>query len=465
MDILIVDDEKSIRDTTRIAVEAEGHYAEAVENGKLALMRLKEDPLDLVLLDLRLGDESGLDVLEEIKKVRPRTVVVLCTAYASIETAVSAIQKGAFDYLEKPFTPEQLRGILARVQKQLKVEQELDSLQTEVATLRESASQSSPPLRFATDEPAMAETLDILFRAAASPASILLLGESGTGKSVVARAIHERSHLADKPFVTVSCPSLSKELLESELFGHVRGAFTGAVKDQWGKVHAANGGTLFLDEIGELPQEIQPKLLRLLQEKEYERLGENKTRQADVRIIAASNRNLARSVEEGDFREDLFYRLNVISVALPPLRQRPADLLTFADSYREFFAAQAGRALKGFDEEARSRLQEYDWPGNLRELRNVIERAVILSRGPAISARDLSGLDGGAAGNGGHSPAGKSGAEVGTQASLDELEAAHIKRVLDRSSTMKEAAETLGINKATLYRKRQKLNLDDPPAT
>jgi len=323
MDVLIVDDEKSIRDSTRIAIEAEGHYAEAVDCGKLALMRLKEDPADLVLLDLRLGDENGIDVLEAIKKLRPQTIVVLCTAYASVQTAVSAIQKGAFDYLEKPFTPEHLRGILARVQKQLKVEKELRHLQSEVATLKESASNSSPPLRFETEEPEMGGTLDVLFRAAPTPASLLILGESGTGKSVIAKAIHERSHLADKPFVTVSCPSLSKELLESELFGHVRGSFTGAIKDQWGKVHAANGGTLFLDEIGELPQEIQPKLLRLLQEREYERLGENTTRNAEVRVIAATNRNLAQAVEDGQFREDLFYRLNVIAVEMPLPPQTP----------------------------------------------------------------------------------------------------------------------------------------------
>lgn len=458
MDILIIDDEKSIRDNTKIAVEAEGHYAEAVENGQLALMRMKEDPFDLVLLDLRLGDESGLDVLDAIKKFRPQTVVVLFTAYSSVETAVSAIQKGAFDYLEKPFSPEQLRGVLVRGQKQMKVEKELDHLQGEVATLKQDVSQSSPPLRFETDERGMEEALDVLFRAAPTPATVLILGESGTGKSVIAKALHQKSHLAEKPFVTVSCPSLSKELLESELFGHVRGAFTGAVKDKWGKVHAADGGTLFLDEIGELPSEIQPKLLRLLQEKEYERVGESKTRTADLRIIAATNRNLKKSVEEGEFREDLYYRLNVIAVEMPPLRSRPADLVAFADSYAEFFAKQIGRELHGFDEQAMGRLMAYPWPGNLRELRNVIERAVILCRGNKIMSDDLSGL----ATDQAHSNAvdANDHIAVGGNASIEELEAAHIRRVLERSSTMKEAAKTLGINKATLYRKRVKLQLE-----
>ncbi|NNC87124.1 MAG: sigma-54-dependent Fis family transcriptional regulator [Akkermansiaceae bacterium] len=456
MDVLIIDDEKSIREATRIAIEAEGHYAEAVDGGQVALLRMKEDPFDLVILDLRLGDEDGIEVLEKIKKHRPNTVVVMFTAFATVETAVKAIQMGAFDYLEKPFTPDQLRSVLVRAEKQSKVEAKIDHLQTEVATLKQENSKNSPPLRFDTEEPAMKESLDVLFRAAPTPATILILGESGTGKSVVARAVHERSHLAEKPFVTVSCPSLSKELLESELFGHVRGAFTGAVKDKWGKVHAADGGTLFLDEIGELPPEIQPKLLRLLQEREYERVGESTTRQAKVRVVAATNRNLAQLVEEGSFREDLYYRLNVITVEMPPLRNRPADLMGFAESYAEFFAGQIGRELNGFAPDAKARLMSYPWPGNLRELRNVTERAVILCPGDGIAAKDLSGLGEAAA------PGALNGESLmaGGDVTIEEIEEAHIRRVLERCGTMKEAAETLGINKATLYRKRQKLGLE-----
>ena len=208
----------------------------------------------------------------------------------------------------------------------------------------------------------------------------MILGESGTGKSVAARAVHEKSHLADKPFVTVSCPSLSKELLESELFGHVRGSFTGAIKDHWGKVKAAEGGTLFLDEIGDLPMEIQPKLLRLLQEREYERLGENVTRQANLRVIAATNRDLKKRVAEGLFREDLYFRLNVITVEMPPLRSRDGDLIRFAEHYEKFFAEQCGRKLEGLSAEAVACIRAYAWPGNLRELRNAIERAVILAK-------------------------------------------------------------------------------------
>lgn len=219
----------------------------------------------------------------------------------------------------------------------------------------------------------------------------MILGESGTGKSVVARAIHQHSHLADKPFLTVSCPSLSKELLESELFGHVKGSFTGAIKDHWGKVKAAEGGTLFLDEIGDLPMEIQPKLLRVLQEREYERLGENVTRSARVRLIAASNRDLKKRMSEGAFREDLYFRLNVITVEMPPLRTRPEDLIRFAEHYAKHFAAQCGRSAPVFTPDAMSSLRDYPWPGNLREMRNAVERAVILADGNTITAANLPG--------------------------------------------------------------------------
>jgi NtrC-family two-component system response regulator AlgB len=278
----------------------------------------------------------------------------------------------------------------------------------------------------------------------------LILGESGTGKSVIARAVHERSARAAKPFVTINCPSLSKELLESELFGHVRGSFTGAMRDHWGKVKAAEGGTLFLDEIGELPPEIQPKLLRLLQDREYERVGESLTRQADVRIIAATNRNLDEAVAAGTFREDLYYRLNVITVEMPALRKRQLDLLRLAKSYLEFFAAQCARPVRDFSPEARDRLLTYGWPGNLRELRNAIERAVILSQGDVIRLNDLpvSVTGASAAANGAPAP--------GDFVSLEKLEEAHIRAVVGRAASLHEAAKVLGIDQATLYRKRRK---------
>ncbi|MEC5127337.1 sigma-54 dependent transcriptional regulator [Verrucomicrobiales bacterium BCK34] len=450
MDILIIDDEQSVRDSTRLALEADDHYVEAIDNGKTGLLRLKEDPFDLVILDLNLGDESGLDILGEINKKFPRIPVVMFTAEASIDSAVKAIQLGAMDYLEKPFTPDQLRSVIARSRNWRQMQERIEELEVEV-------SNQSPPAIFESRDSVMKESLDVLFRAAPTSASLLILGESGTGKSLVARELHRRSHLKDKPFVTISCPSLSKELLESELFGHVKGSFTGAIKDKWGKVHEANGGTLFLDEIGELPIDIQPKLLRLLQEREYERLGETKTRQADVRVIAATNRDLKKCVEEGTFREDLYYRLNVISVEMPSLRERPKDLKYFAESFVSFFAEQTSRPINGFSESGLTRLVSHDWPGNLRELRNAIERAVILARGNQLDDVDLPTPEAAIKQTDGEN---STAVVPGGDVTIDQLEEEHIRRVLARSKTLQEASEILGIDQATLYRKRKKLGID-----
>ncbi len=442
MKILIVDDEKNIRNATSMAVKAEGHEADTADSGRIALLKLREEVYDLVFLDLRLGDEDGLAVLREIRRTSASLPVVVFTAYASVETAVAAMQAGASDYLGKPFTPEQLRHAIGRVDKSASLERRIESLEQDAAV-------STPTARFESDDPRVAQVYDVLFRAARSPASVLILGESGTGKSLVARAVHDRSHLASGPFVTVSCPSLSRELLESELFGHLKGSFTGAVKDTWGKVAAARGGTLFLDEIGELPLEIQPKLLRLLQDREYERVGENKTHPASVRIIAATNRDLAACVAAGTFREDLYYRLNVISVTMPPLRQRPGDLLRLADHFLDFFSRQIGRKLGGFDASARERLLAHAWPGNVRELRNVIERSAILSNGENLTALDLGEFKG-------DDQAGESGMMPGSLISIEKLEREHIERVLAITRSQEAASRILGIDPATLYRKRKK---------
>jgi two-component system, NtrC family, response regulator AlgB len=457
MDILIVDDEKSIRLTTSLALEAEGHYVESAEDGATALTRIKEENFDLVFLDLRLGDENGMDLLPKIMEFNPQPLVVIFTAHASISTAVQATQLGAFDYLEKPFTPDQLRAILVKAKKARQTQVEMAQLKETVRDLKTEVQHMSPPVSFLSRDEKTKKELDMLFRAAATSASILILGESGTGKSVIAREVHDRSHLRDKPFVTVSCPSLSKELLESVLFGHVKGSFTGAVRDTWGKIHAAEGGTLFLDEIGELPMEIQPKLLRLLQEREYERLGENKVRQATVRVIAATNRDLAAEVRAGHFREDLFYRLNVISITLPPLRERPGDLTYFAKEYLGFFTKQLGRRLDGFSDGGRAALMRHAWPGNLRELRNAIERGTILARGDKLEADDLPDpsvrpVAGDASKD--------EGPDIGGEYSLEEIERAHMIKVLGWAPSLHEAAAVLGIDKATLYRKRKRYSID-----
>jgi two-component system, NtrC family, response regulator AlgB len=439
MRILVVDDEQNIRKAFTLALEAMGHEVAAVTSGSAALKQLEAHGADVAFLDLKLSQESGLDVLDAALKSQPNLAVIIVTAYASIETAVEAMRRGAFDYLPKPCTPEQIRQVLARIARTRRLE-------SKVAELESRLSAEAPEADLATTSPAMQKAIDVALKAAESDATILLLGESGTGKSVLARAVHQHSPRRGNAFVTVSCPSLSRELLESELFGHVKGAFTGAVTDTWGKVAAADGGTLFLDEIGELPVEIQAKLLRLLQEREYERVGDTKSRRANVRVIAATNRNLKQAVADGKFREDLFYRLNVISVTVPPLRERRTDIPKLADSLLKFFAAHAGKKVSAFSPEAIAALEAYSWQGNLRELRNVIERTVILSGGGQIEAADFS-----------ETIQPTSEVRIGGNMTLEQIENEHIKRVIANTKNLEEAASVLGIDPATLYRRRKKL--------
>jgi NtrC-family two-component system response regulator AlgB len=440
MRILVIDDEAHIRKTTSVTLDALGHECVQVATGNEVMRELNRGSFDAAFLDLRLGDESGLELLPKMLAAEPTLNVIVFTAYSSIDTAVEAMRRGAVDYIGKPFTPEQIRQSLSRIEKNSRLENrvvELESILSSNETLAD----------FSTEEPLVRKVFETATQAAASAATILLLGESGTGKSVLARALHRNSPFRDNAFVTVACPSLSKELLESELFGHVRGAFTGAVGETWGKVKAAEGGTLFLDEIGELPPEIQPKLLRLLQEREYERVGDPKPRKANVRVIAATNRKLEDLVKEGKFREDLYYRLNVITIEMPPLRQRPLDLTSLAKQHLKLFARQTGRPIKEFTSAAFSSMQRYAWPGNLRELRNVIERAVILTKQEKIDVNDFPDSLRGA------QPA---GAMIGNRVSLDELEREHIMRIVEIAGSMDEAAQILGIDPATLYRKRKR---------
>jgi len=446
MQALIVDDETNIRRTLRIALESFGHEVTEATSATEAIQIVGGRSPDVAFVDLRLGNSSGLELLEPLLARAPQLAFVVITAYAGVDTAVESMRRGAFDYLPKPFTPGQIRGVLERVVR-------VRGLRDRVADLEQRVQSEVPEAVLDDGDPGMAKVLEMARKVAVFDTTVLLRGENGTGKGVLARAIHAWGRRAEGPFVTVNCPGLSADLLESDLFGHVKGAFTGAVRDAAGKVAAAEGGTLFLDELGDLPTPLQPKLLRFLQEKRYERVGEATTRPSNVRLVAATNRNLEAAVVAGSFREDLLYRLNVVEITLPPLRDR-ADLGNLADHLLAFFARQVGRSLVGFSPEAREAMKRHAWPGNLRELRNTIERAAIFAEGPHVGLADLPTRVG-------YAPVGGAEAEVelGRPVRLEVLEAEHIRRVLGRSANLDDAAKILGIDPSTLYRKRKQYGL------
>ncbi len=443
MRILIVDDEVNIRRTLSTALETMGHATEEASSGASALRRIEQHPCDAALVDLRLGQESGIDLIEQLRGSRPQLVIVVITAYASIETAVEAIRRGAAGYLPKPFTPHQLRAALDKAWQR---REPRDS----VPLRKETHRGALPEAELESHDPLIRRVIDQARMVAPTDAVVLIRGESGTGKGVLAQAMHAWGRQAGGPFVTVVCPSLSPELLESDLFGHVRGAFTGAVRDAVGKVAAAEGGTLFLDEVGDLSPRLQPKLLRFLQERKYERIGEAVTRSSGVRLIAATNRDLEAKVASGQFREDLFYRLNTVELTMPPLRER-TDILVLADHLLAHFARQSGRRLDGFTAEAREALTSHRWPGNLREMRNIIERAVILAEGRLIGLADLPDR----LARRGEAVQGTSTRRI----TLEQLEREHIHHILAETQSLDEAAQVLGIDRSTLYRKRKRLGL------
>jgi NtrC-family two-component system response regulator AlgB len=366
--------------------------------------------------------------------------VVIMTGHGSIHSAVETMKRGAADYVTKPFTPAQIRLITDRVIR-------LRSVEQDAADSQDSAGQIEMDSTHEGGSPAMQRHLEFARQLAASDTNVLLRGESGTGKGVLARAIHRWSNRSSKPFATVSCPTLSSQLLESELFGHVKGAFTSAMRDNPGRIAQCEGGTLFLDEIGDLPLNLQPKLLRFLQEREYERVGDSVTRRADVRIITATNVNIEEAVRAGVFREDLFYRINVVQIDIPPLRHRQDDIIYLSERF--LAELRRDKRIVGFTEDAQAALRGYQWPGNVRELRNVIERAVIVCQAERI------GIE--------HFPPGFAPQAlpvgVGDPVTLDKIEEAHIRRILAQTKTMEKAAELLGINVATLWRRRKKYGI------
>ncbi|GGJ96046.1 sigma-54-dependent response regulator transcription factor AlgB [Pseudomonas matsuisoli] len=438
--ILLVDDESAILRTFRYCLEDEGYQVATATSAAQAEALVHRQVFDLCFLDLRLGEDSGLDVLQQMRVQAPWMRVVIVTAHSAVDTAVDAMQAGAADYLVKPCSPDQLRMAAA---KQLEVRQmaaRLEALEGQATKRRDMLSSHSP---------AMMAVLETARQVADTDANILILGESGTGKGELARAIHGWSRRSKKPLVTINCPSLSADLMESELFGHNRGAFTGATENTLGRVSQADGGTLFLDEIGDFPLGLQPKLLRFIQDKEYERIGDPVTRRADVRILSATNLALDEMVREGHFREDLLYRLNVITLNLPPLRERPEDILDLAERFLAHFVKDYARPARGFSPEAERALATYRWPGNVRELRNVIERASIICPKDRVDVSHL-GL--------GEAPS-NNAPRVGESLSLEDLERAHIAAVMASSETLDQAARTLGIDASTLYRKRKQYGL------
>ncbi|MFA5181744.1 MAG: sigma-54 dependent transcriptional regulator [Syntrophales bacterium] len=442
LNILVIDDEANIRKTLSICLETEGYRVTATGKPEDALAEASRRSFDIAFVDIRLGVVSGLDLIPALLATSPQLKIIMITAYASIDTAVESVRRGAADYIPKPFTPAQITLAVKKVF-------EVRTLEQKVAALSEDLGRSRLEEDFSTTSGVVERALDLARQAAPSEATILLRGESGTGKSVLAKAIHTWSRRASMPFSVLSCPSLSPELLESELFGHVKGAFTGAVRDNAGRISSCDGGSLFLDEIGDLPLSLQPKLLRFVQDKEYERVGDYVTRHADVRIIAATNIDLEKSVREGRFREDLFYRLNVIQIEIPPLRSRPDDIVVLANRLLAFFGRNCHKSVQGFTAAAMELLKGYGWPGNIRELRNVIERAVILCRGDQIDGGDLPD----------NLKTGETTVKLGDPVSLDKIEEEHIRYILAATRSLQEAAAVLGIDQATLWRRRKQYGI------
>lgn len=433
--VLVVDDEKNILNTIGICLESIGIDATLCAKPQDVLHLLQENVYDIAFVDLKMSPMDGIEVLAEIKQYSPNTTVIIMTAHGSVDTAVAAIKKGAHDYLQKPFDFEELKLFTQKVLAHHQLVHEVAELREELASMQGSG-------EFITRNRAMIEQLDIAARVAESAISILLEGESGTGKELVAHYIHQKSNRADKPFVKVNCAAIPEQLLESELFGHVRGAFTGALKDRQGRFEMADGGTIFLDEIGELSSSIQSKLLRVLQTKDFERVGENVTRKVDVRVISATNRNLDEALKEGSFREDLFYRLNGVRVKLLPLRERPEDVPLLIHHFLKKFSKDRDVEILP---EADKILKAYRWSGNVRELENVIERAALLASNGVIRLSNL--------------PEEIRGTTETNTFSLEETEKIQIKKVLQIAKDYDEAAAILGIDRATLWKKRKKFNL------
>jgi DNA-binding NtrC family response regulator len=449
--ILVVDDDREMRELVRDILQERGHRVELAAEGREAIKQLADTQFNVVMTDLRMKGIQGLELLAEIKRTYPAINVILMTAFGSIETAIEAMKQGATDYLIKPVKTEELVRVVERAVREGMLRQEVERLRREVHreySFHHILGKSKP----------MREIFDLIRRVADSPTNLLITGESGTGKELVAKAIHYNSERRDSPFVPVNCAAIPEALLESELFGHVRGAFTDAKNDKCGLFEEANRGTLFLDEISELPLLLQAKLLRAIQEREIRRVGATRSIAIDVRIIAATNLHLAEETKAKRFREDLYYRLNVIEIRLPPLRERREDIPLLVDAFLKRSSESGRKAVRGITETALALLMDYAWPGNVRELENVIERGVTLARGEKIVPEDLP-------------PAiqGVPGRRVSDEGEdrvlpLQEIEREYIVRILEKAGGNKyQAAQLLGIDRKTLYRKLSEIEEHGKP--
>ncbi|MEQ1655654.1 MAG: sigma-54 dependent transcriptional regulator [Nitrospira sp.] len=440
--VLVVDDDAEMRELVFDVLKDRGHQISTAGSGQEALKLLAEEDFAVVLTDLRMKGMLGTELLVEIKRLYPDIGVILMTAFGSVETAVEAMKRGASDYLTKPVKTEEIIRVVERAVRE-------SALRREVSRLRKEVHKEYSFHHILGKSKAIQAVFDLIRRVADSPTNVLITGESGTGKELVAKAIHYNSDRKDAPFIPVNCAAIPEQLLESELFGHMRGAFTDAKSDKRGLFEEAQKGTLFLDEISELPIMLQAKLLRAIQEKEIRRVGANKPIAVDVRIIAATNLHLAEEVKAKRFRDDLFYRLNVIEVVLPPLRDRREDIPILVEAFLKKCAEVRHKEVKGVSESALAMLMDYSWPGNVRELENVVERAVTLNRGEKIAPDDLPPAVQGARGD----------RRVLDEAAekmlpLHEIEQEYIKKILDKTGGNKyQAAQALGIDRKTLYRK------------